>query len=120
MATILYAKGMTNMKSVHPIFKTKEVRHFINELIENYHYQDYSQLSESDKAQLASLLIEASGKDGEHECIVESNNFDQTMHYLKKALCGNQKDNQDFLRIIKSNAIHYYENTMESLFMEAI
>ncbi len=109
-------KGMTNMYSINPAYKTKKVLTFLADLIVDYDYDCYKDLAFCEKAELVSLLIEAAGKTDEANCLVESNNLDQIMGYFKAALAGSRRDDQKFLDIIKKNAIAYYEETMEALF----
>jgi len=110
-------KGMTSMNHIHPCFKTKEVLQYIAGLIIDYNYKSINDLSDTEKGEFAALLIEASGRLGEAECIVESPHFDQTINYLKTALKADTKENNEkFLMTIKDNAINYYENTMEAIF----
>lgn len=104
------------MNYPNPIYRTKKVLTFIADLIIDYDYDHYYDLSEDDKAELTALLSEAAGRDGEHEFIVESDNLDQTIGYFRKALAGTREDDEKFLEIIKKNAIRYYENSMETLF----
>ena len=106
--------GMIN---VHPEFYTKPIRQYISDLIHEYGYTHYIDLSTGDKAKLASLLIDAAGKDG-YECIIESTNSDQTLEVFKKSLSGTNDDDEIFLETIKSNAINYYDAIMNTLFNE--
>jgi hypothetical protein len=109
-------KGMVNMKYPNPIYKTKKVLTYIADLIIDYDYDHYFDLSEHDKAQLASLLSESAGSQSEHDFIFESDNLDKTISYFRKALCGTAIDDENFLEVIKKNAIDYYDRSMEELF----
>lgn len=104
------------MRFLNPIFKTKKVRQYIADLIMDYDYKCYGDLSNSDKCEFAALLIEASGKDSEHECIVESNDLDQLIGALRKALSGTYEDDENLLFILKENTVNYFNLTMEALF----
>lgn len=115
-ATTQTVKGMTNMKYIHSDFKTKKILRFIADLIVDYDYKSYDDLSDADKSMLTAYLIEAAGRSGETECIVESAHFDQTINLFKKSLIGTKEDDENFLEAIKSNAIDYYEHTMQALF----
>lgn len=104
------------MRFINPIFQTKKVRQYIADLIMDYDYDGYGDLSYADKCEFSALLIEASGKSSEHECIVESNHLDQLMGALKKSLCGTQDDDENLLYILKENTVNYFNETMEALF----
>lgn len=108
------------MKFVNPIFKTKKVRQYIADLINDYDYDNFSDLSHSDKCEFAALLIEAAGRDGEHECVVESNDLDQIIGHLKKALTGTHDDDENLVFIMKDAAVRYYTDTMHELFYEGL
>ncbi len=104
------------MRSIHPSFNTTKVKHYVTDLIINYDYKQFSDLTYGDKCEFAALLIEAAGKDGEHECITESENLDQIIGFLKKALAGNYEDDENLLCSLRTGAVSYYENIMEALF----
>lgn len=104
------------MRHIHPSFKTKKVLNFIGDLIVEYDYKEFSDLTEENKGELAALLSEACGRGDEFCFITESVNADQTINLFRQALHGTASDNQDFLFAIKNNAIEYYAYTMESLF----
>lgn len=118
MATLACAKchGRTIMRFFNPIFKTQKVKRFIADLIVDYDYDRYSDLTYSDKCEFAALLIEASGKNSEHECLVESNDLDQLMGALKKSLSGTHEDDENLLFTLKENTVNYFDRTMEELF----
>lgn len=116
MAITLFVNGMTNMKQPNPIYKTKKILTYVADLISEYGYDHYDDLSESDKSYLASLLSESAGVIGEPDFIVESDHFDKTLLYFRKALCGTASDDEKFLEVIKKNAIDYYDRSMEELF----
>lgn len=116
MNAIQIVKGMTSMKNPNPIYLTKEVKKFVTNLINDYDYISYRMLSHSDKCEFIAHLIQASGKDGEREFLTESNHLDQTIYYFTKALLGTCEDDENFLFIIKDNAIKYFEETMECIF----
>lgn len=106
------------MRFFNPIFKTKKVKQFIADLVIDYDYNCYSDLAYSDKCEFAALLIEASGKNSEHECLVESNDLDQLMGALKKSLSGTYEDDENLLFTLKENTVNYFDQTMEALFAD--
>jgi len=104
------------MKFVNPIFNTKKVRQFVADLIIDYDYDDFSDLSNSEKCEFAALLMEAAGRGGEYECITESNHLDQTAGYLRAVLRSDKEADENLLYHLKDEAIRYYADTMQSLF----
>lgn len=103
--------------NIHPCFKTKKIFQYIADLLIEYNYDSYSDLSESDKSGLLILLIEAAGRGSEAECITESTHFDQLIYYLKQTLLNDTSENREKLaEVIKDNAIEYYDHTMKNLF----
>ncbi len=107
MVTTHNAKGMTNM-NIHPDFKSKKILGFIADLIIDYDYDDYDQLSDCDKSQLTAFLCEANGAYDETDTA-------QSIELFKKTLCGEMSE-QDFFEALKENAMSYYDYTMKSLF----
>lgn len=93
---------------------TKKVRQFVYDLINDYGYKSYYDLSYSDKCEFVGHLIEAAGKQTEHEFLIESNHLDQTIGAFKRAMLGGSDTN--FLDVMKNNAIEYYQNTMQDIF----
>lgn len=111
------------MRSINPIFKTEKIKSFIFNLIQTHHYDCFADLSYSDKCTLAGLLIQASGKESEHECITDSPDLDKLMNALKKSLLGinsahNYHEHKSLIFTLKDMAIDYFKNTMEALFTE--
>ena len=75
-------------------------------------------LSESDKAELASLLIETDNSEG-YECLVASKYSDETINALIRALKTEKAATDAYLvETIKKNAIQYFDETMQLLFEE--
>lgn len=118
MATTRTVKGMINMTYINPCYLNKNIKNFLTDLIIDYKYEDYSELSYSDKCNFTGLLIDASGKDAEHEFLLESNNLDQVINTFKKALCNGNDDK--FLEAMKENAVNYFENTMREIFQYVV
>jgi hypothetical protein len=114
MRTIRTVKGMTYMNNIHPDYKTKKILGYIADLIIEYGYDNYADLSESDLHGLVVLLNEAGGTIDELSFISEGNSG--IMSLFRKSLVGNIQDNENFLDALKTSAIQYYEHTMESLF----
>jgi|HubBroStandDraft_2_1064218.scaffolds.fasta_scaffold113108_4 hypothetical protein len=112
----LILKGMRKMDYYfHPDYNTEKIRNFLDDLVHRKGYDDYSQFKKADKAEFASLLCEASGRE-EFACILEPENSDETIKFFRQALIGTKEDDNKFLHAIKNNAIHYYERTMAALF----
>lgn len=104
------------MKFANPIYLTEKVKQLVHDFINDYEYDSYDQLSHSDKCSFSALLIEAAGKNSEHEFLCESNHLDQTIDAFKKALLGSTADGLDFLHTLKENTILYFEGSMEAVF----
>lgn len=100
------------MYNIHPDYKTKKVLTFVADLIIEYDYDTYDDLSESDLLSFASLLNEAGGVIDELSFISEDSHT--TMESFRNYLTSNNSEN--FLDAIKTSALHYYEHTMKSLF----
>jgi hypothetical protein len=105
-------KGMTNM--LHTSYKTPDVLTFTKSLICSYGYRDYKDLSVSDKQELVSYLIDTFKHD-EFCCITDAKHSDQTINLLKKMLRG-EADIKTLFDTIKTNALDYYDSTMEEIF----
>lgn len=97
---------------------TPKVRQFVSEIIDEYGYQHYEDLSYCDKCEFVALLIEEAGRFHEYEFITESNHFDQVINIFKRSLRGTEKDDKYFMAMMKENAIQYYEDTMTKIFDE--
>lgn len=104
----------------NPTFNTPKIRQFIYDLISDYDYTHYKDLSYADKCEFTSLLIEAAGRSGEKECLLESNHLDQVMYQLKKSLNDPRDDGQNLSFIMKEVVTDYYDETMEALFKYAL
>lgn len=111
----LSVKGLNSM-TINPIYRTKKILGAIADFIINYDYNTYSDLTDQDKGVIVALLIEASGRSNEYNCIIESNHADQTINFFRAALMGSSDDDHRFLDIIKTNAIEYYDETIHNLF----
>lgn len=112
--TFVLAKGIARMKSINPIFLTKEVNDFVYDLISDYSYRKYSDLSFSDKTQLAGILMKISA-DG--ECIVESKNYTKLMGKISKCLiAGTPQAKISLYDNVAETAIDYYNDTMREIF----
>jgi hypothetical protein len=96
--------------NIHPDFKNKKILQYVADLIINYGYEHYSDLSDADKEGLTALLIEANPY--ETDSIIDSH----VVAYFCKSLNGTADDNENFLQIIKAKSVDYYEKTMELLF----
>lgn len=94
------------MNFIHPTFKTTEVLNYIANLITDYDYKDYSDLSFYDKCELASLLIEPEG--------FEMISF-ETRESFKQMLCSTLNE-ENYLFDLRENTVKYYDDIMESLF----
>lgn len=104
----------------NPTFNTPKIRQFIYDLINDYDYKHYKELSFSDRCEFTNLLIEAAGRSGEKECLIESNDLDQVIYQLKKSLRDPRDNGHDLVFIMKEAVIHYYDETMETLFNHAL
>lgn len=104
------------MKFANPMYLTKKVKQFVDDLINDYGYDSYDRLSYSDKCSFSALLIEAGGQNYEHEFICESKHLDQTINAFKKALLGNSIDDVNFLHTLKDNTINYFDDSMRAVY----
>lgn len=104
------------MKTINPRYLSKKIRTYVSDLINDYGYKSYDRLSYSDKCSFSAFLIEASGKDAEHEFLLESRHLDQTINTFRKALLGDSIDDVKFLHTLKDNTIRYFEETMQAIF----
>lgn len=104
------------MKNINPCYLTKKIRSYVSDLICDYGYKSYEQLSYSDKCSFSAFLIDASGKDTEHEFLIESRHLDQSIAAFRKALFGDSVDDKKFLMTLKDNTISYFDETMEAIF----
>ena len=100
------------MNNIHPDYKTKKVLTFVADLIIEYQYDTYNDLSESDLFHFAALLNEAGGVIDELSFISEDSHT--TMESFRNYLTTNNSEN--FLDAIKTSALHYYDHTMKSIF----
>lgn len=97
-------------------FYTRAIRSYLEDIINSYHYTRYAQVTEMERSELAGLFIEAAGKDGEAECLVESPNLDQIAQYLKNMLIGTREHEMQFVNFMREQAIDYYNELMEEAF----
>lgn len=108
------------MTFVNPNFDTREIRHFCIDLIIQSECKDFYDLTNSDLSELASLMIQAAGKDGENECLIQSDDLDEIIFFLKKSLAGTTNDDQRLVSSIKKAAIHYYYPIMQAIFNDVL
>lgn len=99
---------------IHTSYKTSDVLKFTKSLICSYGYRDYKDLSIGDKQELVSYLIDTFKHD-EFCCITDAKHSDQTINLLKKTLRG-EADVNTLFDTIKTNAMDYYDSTMEEIF----
>lgn len=116
MMLSVYVKGVTSMRHIHPDFKSKKVLTYIADLIIEYGYDHYYDMSEGDKAGLAVLLNQQGGRSDEFSCITQGAHSDQIINAFRKSLNGDREDDINFLETIKENVINYYDYTMKCLF----
>lgn len=103
--------------SINP-FLTKQVKRYILSLIVDYNYKNFSDLSHSDKCELASYLIDSYSKQDEHEFLIQSPLLTHIIFSFKKSLKGHITDDENFLAFMKESTVDYFEPTMETLFNE--
>lgn len=101
---------------INSIYLTKKVKQHVTDLIHDYNYSNYEDLSYSDKCEFTAHLIDAAGKNSEHEFLLESNDLDKMIGAFKKSLLGNYEDDENLMFIMKENAINYFEQTMQNIF----
>lgn len=102
------------MKNINPIFLNKEIKNFVYDLISDYSYRKYTELSFSDKTQLSGLLMKASG-DG--ECIVESSNYCDLMRNISSSLINDNAQSKQYIyNEIAETAVDYYDEIMSGIF----
>lgn len=105
------------MRHIHQDFKSKKILQFVADLIIEYNYSEFSDLSESDRHHFAALLIEAAGREGELEFLTEHAFADLLVTQFRKCLISNNHgDNETFITYAKDHAVEYYEDTMQAIF----
>lgn len=120
MAIILTVRGTINMKSYSPCFNTKKVRLFVADLIIDSGYNEIGDLTFDDRCKFAGLLIEAAGRAGEHESLLESNDLDVIMYNIRKVLTEGHPYHDNLAFILKENSVNYYSEVMEAIFNERL
>lgn len=98
------------------ISPAKEAKNFIRELIIDYRYKNYFQLSKSDKSNLASILSKSYRPQDEIDFISETD-----PHYLMNLFRGylmtkKESSKEMFLEAMEDTLINYYDKTMKELF----
>lgn len=83
--------------NIHPDFKNKNILQYIADLIINYEYDHYLDLSDADKEGLVALLIAANPT--ETDFITDT----QTIAYFCKSLSGTSNDDENFYTFSKQN-----------------
>ena len=102
--------------NIHPSFRDTKILAHIADLIIDYKYHNYNDLTDEDKLPLVALLIKASGHSDEFNWITENVHSDQTINSFIKLLEGQKEAEFIFLETIKSNAIDYYDSILKALF----
>jgi hypothetical protein len=108
------------MKPIPSLFNKRHIKGFVADLITEYGYERFDDISQTDKESLASMLLDAAGRDYEFECLSESSNHDLIIGYLKSSLKGDKDANESLLEILKEAPVLYYTNTMEAIFVEVM
>lgn len=97
-------------------YSTRKVRQFVADLIIDKNCKSFYDLSHQDKYIFSALLIEAAGPKSEHECLLESNDLDKIMVYIKESLIGNGEYEKSLAVLLKENAVNFYNDTMQAIF----
>jgi hypothetical protein len=102
---------------IHPSYKTKQILEFVEEIICDYSYRSFSDVTLSDKYKLASMLSIQDGYADLLSFLTESNNADQIMALFRKSITSPKQSHTDaFLEALKETYLDYYVTTMENLF----
>lgn len=109
-----------SMKYIPVCFNNKTVKGFMADLIIEYGYQHFDDLTIADKSEFAAVLIEASGRDAEYECLVESDNMDSIMARIKAVLQSKSDSSDQLIQTLKETIINYYHGTMEAIFWDVL
>lgn len=81
-------------------------------------YKSYHDLSDGIKEQLALLCMKHLGTDA-YSCIIEPDNFTQTLHHLMKYMETGQKEYAlDLAETMNKNAVEYFSDALSELFDE--
>lgn len=96
-----------NITMINPCFKTPEILNYIADLITDYGYDHYDDLSYGDRCELTAKLLEVEGY--EMAC-------QEMFEHFKKSLIDFKTD-EDFLFEFKQTVIKQYDEIMQALFI---
>lgn len=98
-------------------YYTPEIHLFVANLVHTYSYDSFDDLSDDDKYQFASLLLNSIKGNADHEFFGEGQEFPHTIESLKRLLTtGLHEDEEAFVFQLKKHILKYYDKSMRSLF----
>jgi len=121
MAIIAYAKSIhgankMNKYYINPCYLNNETQDFIYELIIDYGYKSYFNLSLSDKYKLSTILSKASGESDELNFMSEMDSHYLMNLFRRSVLSQKEMDKDYFMQEMQKFFIEYYDHTMKELF----
>lgn len=107
------------MRTIPTCYYDKSITKLIDSLIDDG-YSSYSELRDIDKQEITAQCIQALGDDA-YSCIIEPDDFCKTMSHFKKFLITCDSDEiQDMAEVMRKNAIDYFSDDMDTLFLNAL
>lgn len=106
---------------INPVYKTKDVVNYIQDLWSNYGIKKYSHVNNEHKRELAGLLM-LCVKDTEDEgnAIFECEDLSYVIKMIRSSLVSKVFDENRLVESIKDNVVSYYDNLMEAMFNQYI
>jgi hypothetical protein len=108
---------MNNNYFIHPNYLgSQKIRECIEELIIDYRYKSYSQLTLSDKYKLSTIISKESGINDETNFFTERDSGYLMNLFRRYVLTQKDIDKDYFMQEMKNSLIDYYDETMRQLF----
>lgn len=109
--------GVTvNKMFIHPFYNTKEARQYCADLIYDYNYEEYAQLTIDDKCKFSAILL-VGGEKLDDEVIVENKELPHLLVHIGKLLL-NEGDLTAFNDDLKKAVVDYYDGLMNKIFTD--
>lgn len=106
-------------RTIPNCFYNQEIINFIDLWIDEG-YEVYYKLDIGLKEKLTSLCIKQLGDDA-YSCIIEPNDFTQTLHHLRKYIESGQREYAlDLAETMRKNAVEYFDNVLSELYEERL
>lgn len=105
------------MRIIPRVYYHKDIIALINSYIDDG-FTSYHSLPEIDQERISAECIKILGTDA-YDCIIQSDDFDITLHHLKQYLLTGQREYAlDLAETMSKNAVQYFTNIMDSLFSD--